>query len=196
MADPEYGPWAPMTVEEAGALFASAPHWYVSGGTALELFSGRSWRSHDDLDIGVLRRDVPTLRSLLAGWDVHLAAGRVLTPWGGQPLDGDRGENNLWCRSDPEGPWRLDLVIGAGDDERWRYRRDLNLSLPWEEAVLESADGLPYLAPQVQLLFKSKDPRPKDELDAVEIIPELGREQRAWLARTLPPDHRWLAMLA
>ena len=37
---------------------------------------------------------------------------------------------------------------------------------PWDEAVLTSADGVPYLAPELQLLFKSRDVREKDDVDA------------------------------
>ena len=33
------------------------------------------------------------------------------------------------------------------------------------EAVLTTADGVRYLAPEVQLLFKSKDVRGKDDVD-------------------------------
>lgn len=37
-------------------------------------------------------------------------------------------------------------------------------------AVLRSAAGIPYLAPELQLLYKSKGLRPKDDVDAAEVI--------------------------
>jgi lincosamide nucleotidyltransferase A/C/D/E len=50
---------------------------------------------------------------------------------------------------------------------------------------------VPYLAPDLQLLFKSKDLRPKDGVDAAEVIPSLGGGGLALLRAQLPPDHPW-----
>lgn len=128
---------------------------------------------------------------MLAGWDIHVAAAGVLTPWDGGELHADLHQNNLWCRSSPDGPWQLDITIGEGDSRDWIYRRDPSSRLPWDDAVLRTADGLPYLAPDLQLLFKSKDPRPKDELDAHEMIRHLESERRNRLGVLLPVDHPW-----
>ena len=49
--------------------------------------------------------------------------------------------------------------------------------------------GFPYLAPELQLLFKSKDNRTKDDRDATEVIPALNDEQRRRLRALLPGDH-------
>ena len=64
----------------------------------------------------------------------------------------------------------------------------------WDEAVLRSDGGIPYLAPELQLLFKSKDVRPKDDLDAREVIPELTEARRRRLRALLPVDHPWQAL--
>jgi hypothetical protein len=71
------------------------------------------------------------------------------------------------------------------------YRRNPNLRLPWQQAVLRTAEGTPFLAPEVQLLFKSKDPRPKDDVDGEVVIPALGVPARAFLDEWLPRDHAW-----
>jgi hypothetical protein len=57
------------------------------------------------------------------------------------------------------------------------------------------ADGVPYLAPEIQLLFKSKGLRPKDYEDARRVIPLLNEEQRAWLRAHLPSGHEWTELL-
>jgi hypothetical protein len=54
----------------------------------------------------------------------------------------------------------------------------------------------PYLAPELQLLFKSKNFRTKDELDAIEAIPELTEARRLRLHELLPEDHPWQELLA
>jgi hypothetical protein len=86
--------------------------------------------------------------------------------------------------------------VGEGDEEAWIYRRDERLRIPWEDAVLRTAAGVPYLSPELQLLFKSRDLRNKDLVDARQVIPELSDEQRGRLAGQLPDDHDWQALLA
>ncbi|MGI9616178.1 MAG: nucleotidyltransferase domain-containing protein, partial [Acidimicrobiales bacterium] len=122
------------------------------------------------------------------------AAG-ALSPWRGRPLDANRSENNLWCRRSPDSPWQLDVTVGSGDKRSWLYRRDPTVRRPWSDAVLRTSSGIPYLAPEIQLLFKSKDPRPKDDLDAATVIPQLEATRRVWLREHLPTRHPWLRFL-
>ena len=64
----DHGPWDPLPLAEAVDLFRKAPfRWWVSGGHALELHVGRSWRSHDDTDISFCRDDARHLPEILAG---------------------------------------------------------------------------------------------------------------------------------
>ncbi len=195
MGPEELGPWAPLPVANAVRLFRPASiRWWLTGGHALEAHLGRSWRTHDDTDIGISRQDAPQLRSVLQGWDIHIAAGGALTPWDGLPLEPDRSDHaatNLWCRPSPDEAWALDVTIGEGDNDQWIYRRDPTIRLAWNKAILTSRAGVPYLAPELQLLFKAKNPRPKDDLDAATLMPELSPEQHTWLLRHLPPNHPW-----
>jgi hypothetical protein len=191
------GPWEPLGLESVVETFASAPfRWWVSGGHALDLHLGRTWRDHEDTDVGVVRSDLGALQVLLSHWDLHVAAAGRLTRWRGEPLEVARHGNNVWCRLTPDGPWVLDVTIGEGSDERWIYRRDPSVRVPWGMAVLRSAEGIPYLAPELQLLYKSKGLRPKDDVDAAEVIPSLDARQRGLLSRLLEPDHPWQRRLA
>ncbi len=192
MSVPELGTWEPLGLEAAIEIFSAAPfRWWISGGLALELHLGHSWRSHEDSDVGVLRRDLDSVHQLLSSWDLHVAAAGRLTPWRGEPLDSTRHQNNIWCRRARDGPWVLDVTVGEGSDDNWIYRRDPSVKIPWNLAVLHTADGIPYLAPELQLLFKSKKPRPKDDIDATTVIPELDARRRNELSRLLKPDHPW-----
>ena len=181
---------------DVAALFGAAPfRWWISGGLALELHLGRTWRDHEDADVGMTRDDVPLLGAVLASWEIWLAAGGRLSRWTGRPLQSGSHENNLWCRRTADGPWELDVTVGDGDRNAWIYRRDPTVRLPWDEAILHTRDGLGYLAPELQLLFKSKDIRPKDELDAREVIPSLELTRQRRLADLLPEPHPWRALL-
>ena len=189
---PEHGPWDPLPLPDLVHLLEGcAALWWVAGGHALELHLGRSWRPHDDTDAGIRRVDgVRVLRHLQEqGWEVVVAAAGVLRPWHGRELDLAASEGNVWCRR-PGGPWRLDLLVGEGTDERWVYRRDPSLTRPWSRAVLRR-DGVPYLAPDLQLLFKSRTVRPKDQADADTALPHLDGGGLALLRAQLQPDHPW-----
>jgi len=188
--------WAPTPLDEACALMEPfGGRWWVSGGLALELFVGRSWRDHDDTDIGILRRDAPHLRDHFDDWDIHVASLGTLRPWGGEPLHGERDGNNLWCRPSVTDPWVLDVTLNAGNDECWISRRDPSWTVPWSAAVLSTDSGVPYLSPDLQLAFKSKNPRPKDHADAGKVIPELTGPMKEVLGHRLPVEHPWQTLL-
>lgn len=196
MGGSDYGPWVPLSVDEVVDVLAGAPfRWWVAGGRALELHLGRSWRPHDDLDIGIVGADAPALFQHLTGWAPSIAAGGRLSPWTGRPLVEADDENNLWWRRVPDGPWVLDVLVGRGDHADWIHRRDPTIRVPWADAVLRSVGGVPYLAPELQLLFKAKDPRPKDDLDAEAVLPHLDPSKQGWLADRLPADHPWRPLL-
>lgn len=58
-----------------------------------------------------------------------------------------------------------------------------------------TGDGIPYVIPEVFLLFKAKYLRDKDEADFGRVLPELDSTQRsrlrAWLSH-VHPGHRWI----
>jgi hypothetical protein len=80
------------------------------------------------------------------------------------------------------------------EDGLWHYRRQPEITRPLSTLIRVTDDGIPYLAPEVQLLYKSRTPREKDDADFERVLPRLDTEQRAWmrdaLARTTDP-HGW-----
>lgn len=127
------------------------------------------------------------------GWDIHAAHEDALIPWE-SPHRAD-APNNVWLRRNRASPWALDLTVGEGTDTEWVYRRDSEVRRPWRDAICRSDSGIPYLAPELQLLFKSKEPRAKDHADAERVIPGLRRKERAFLDLHLPPGHPWQSLL-
>ena len=195
MSGDDLGTWQPWSLDEVVERFAAATfRWWISGGHALELHLGRSWRGHADVDVGVIRAEADAVFELVADWHPHVASSGRLTPWDGTPLDAAANHNNVWCRRSPDGPWELDVTVGDGSSSEWIYRRDPTLRRPWAAAVLHSNDDIPYLAPELQLLFKSKQIRPKDDVDAREVIPALDPDRRHRLGAWLPPGHPWRAL--
>lgn len=184
-------------MEQAALLFSEAPfRWWISGGHALELHIGKTWRSHEDIDVGVCSSQVAEAYVWLPDWELYIAAAGRLTAWDGRRLDGARSENNAWARESPDSPWRFDLTVGPCTPQHWENRRDPSVTRPWNHAVLHSPSGVPYLAPDLQLLFKAKHPRRKDHIDAEEVIPVLDSQARGFLAQHLSPQHPWQRLLA
>lgn len=193
------GEWDPMTPREAADLLdASRAPWWIAGGYAIDAFLDRpDRRPHDDLDVGLLARDQQAIRSCLAGWDLHCAdPPGNLRPWRpGEHLE--EPIHDVWARERADRPWRLQLVLNPGDEDTWIYRRDVRIRLPLSELVWRS-EGIPYLVPEVQLLFKSKRVRPKDAQDFDDALPQFDPARRMWLREALSltaPGHPWLPRL-
>jgi hypothetical protein len=92
MAASAFGPWEPLPIASVVEAFRAAPfRWWISGGHALDLHLGRTWRAHEDMDLGVVRADLGHLYDLLSHWDLLVAAAGRLTPWRGEPLDAGPG---------------------------------------------------------------------------------------------------------
>lgn len=196
VGEADLGRWEPFVPHEAAELLDRlAVPWWIAGGWAIDLFLGRRTRDHEDLDVGLLLRDQLAVQATLSGWDLHPAGGGVLRPWPpGENLPPD--VHDVWCRPAPNAPWALQFMLNEAEGEDWLFRRDPGVRRPLAEIVLRDRDGLPFLAPEVQLLFKSKQPRPKDEADFAAVLPYLDEGRRRWLSEVLArvqPGHPWIA---
>lgn len=189
--------WDRASPHEAVEWFAnvSVP-WWIAGGWAIDLFLNCDTRPHKDLDIGVLRCDIGEVLRVIPGWQIFEAKDGVLTPLSRVAPRSD--VSSLWCRRAETQPWKLELMLDESDGEFWVYRRDPGIRRHLQSLVCRSGSGIPYLAPEVQLLYKAKHARPQDELDFEAVVPHLSTAARSWLrenlARTLP-SHSWTRAL-
>jgi aminoglycoside-2''-adenylyltransferase len=195
---PDLGTWQPASPIEATQLFSSvdAP-WWVAGGLALDLFLGCGTRQHHDLDVGVLRRDIAKVLQALSSWDVFEAKDGALTPLRTGQIP-HPGVNALWCRPSPIAAWALELMLDDSQDDMWLFRRAREICRPMSEVVRFSPLGTPYLAPEIQLLYKAKRPRERDVADFNRTLPHLDADSRKWLSRALAvahPQHEWIDAL-
>lgn len=79
-----------------------------------------------------------------------------------------------------------------GDD--WIFRRDHWIRGPLS-AMGHVRNTLPYLAPEIQLLYKSKQSRPRDEADLSSALPAMSADQIDWLLDALrlhDPGNPWI----
>jgi aminoglycoside-2''-adenylyltransferase len=180
----------------AEVLKAADCPWWIAGGYAIELAIGHELRPHGDLDVLVLRRDQARAQECLAGWDLHVAdppGTGQLRAWGvGEVLQ--EPLHDIWCRRTPEAPWSVQLMLDEAEGEDWVSRRDPRVRLPIARLGRVAVNGIPYLTPEVQLFYKAKQTREKDEVDFEAVYPLLDQDQRAWLLaalNTTAPEHPW-----
>lgn len=94
--------------------------------------------------------------------------------------------------------WRLDVMREPWDGDRWGYRRNPTIGRRLTAAIRISASGIPYLAPEIVLLFKAKRNRAHDQRDLCTALPLMSSQQVTWLAAVLEaehPGHPWLGDL-
>ncbi|TDW15691.1 nucleotidyltransferase domain-containing protein [Kribbella kalugense] len=182
------------------ALFDDYPaRYWIAGGWALDLFADRVRRPHTDVDVLVLARDLdqfadtftnprPTLEDPNTGVHRPWEPGETLTP----------GPDVL-AFPDDLFPAPVRIILAASDADDWVYHRGRGtVRKPLDDITLMTPDGLPYLAPEIVLLFKSRSDRPKDTEDFTDVAALLDADRRAWLRAGIEPrhpNHPWLPAL-
>jgi hypothetical protein len=195
MANAVWRSATPIEVQEW--LSPLSEPWWIAGGWALDLFEGQVTRPHRDIDVGIFRRDAQSTCAILSEWEFFEARAGALTQ-----LDAGTAPraavNSLWCRRRGEAEWAFELMLDEGGSDQWTFRRDHKIGRPLEIAIRRNSDGIPYLAPEIQLLYKSKAVRSNDQIDFDRVVGRLDRDARAWLRTSIEgmyPSHAWLSKL-
>jgi hypothetical protein len=188
--------WEPAPLAEVVTAFAGFPGpWWIAGGYAMELAAGRAYRGHADIDVLLLRRDQLAAHQALPGWELWASdPPGTLRPWpAGEVLP--LHAHDIWCRERADGPWRVQLMLDEADGADWVSRRDPAVRRQVAELGRVAPGGVRYLRPEIQLCYKAKAPRPKDEEDFAVVAPLLGRAAAGWLTGRLPAGHPWRTAL-
>ncbi len=199
-----FGAWQSWQPHEVAQLFfVLATPWWIAGGWAIDLFLGEQTRDHEDIDVQFLRRDQQDIRALLQEWDVQEAHSSLQpSSWPfhewelGMPLSPK--VHDIWCRPKKTAPWAIQLMVTDTHGEEWLFRRNIQIHGSLSTIGYVTYYGIPYLAPEIQLLYKAKSLRPKDEADFAKVLPCLDQRSRRWLAQALAivhPHHSWLLPL-
>lgn len=186
--------WHPGEI--ARRLAGVSTPWYVAAGWALDLFRGERTRPHGDLEIAVPVAGFAEIRDRFPGHAFDVAsAGRV---WFDAEAEVLATTHQTWMRDLATGGWVCDVFREPHDGDTWICRRDESIRLRYGVIVERTADRIPFLAPEVALLFKAKEVRPKDQQDFEGVLPLLGPDRRRrlgeWLSR-VHPGHPWLDVL-
>jgi hypothetical protein len=180
----------------AGRLVGIAVPWCVAAGWALDLFLGGQTRAHGDIEIAVPAASFPVVRDRFRGYVFDVAdSGRI---WADAASDVLAVTHQTWVRDPVTDGYLLDVFREPHDGDVWICRRDAAIRFPYGEIIQHTPAGIPYLAPELVLLFKAKHARRKDQGDFDAAVPHMSLAQRATLAELLArihPGHPWLADL-
>lgn len=186
--------WTPGEI--AQRLSGIGTPWCVAAGWALDLFRGRQTRDHGDIEIAIPEAGFPEVRARFPGYVLDaVGSGRI---WEDASPEELAAVHQTWLRDPATGNYVLDVFREPHGGDTWICRRDETIRLPYREIVHHTRDGIPYLAPELVLLFKAKYTRPKDRRDFDVTVPHLTGAQRATLAELLArvhPGHVWLTDL-
>ncbi len=186
--------WSPDQV--ARRLAGVTAPWCVAAGWALDLFRGTRTREHGDIEIAVPAAAFPQVRSRFPGYAFDaVSSGRI---WAEAAPDVLAATHQTWLRDRATGNYLLDVFREPHDGDTWICRHDETIRLPYRQVIHRTPAGIPYLAPELVLLFKARHARPKDQADFHATIPHMNPAQRHTLAGLLArayPGHPWLAYL-
>jgi hypothetical protein len=188
----DWDPWTPR--EAADRLRGLDVPWCVTAGWAIDLFLGRQTREHEDLEIAIpdtawplIRERLSDLEFVVAGAGLWVATDAALA-----------AHFQTWGR-DGTGAFRVDFFRDVHDGDTWICKRETSIRRPYAELIRRTDDGIPYMSPDVVLLFKAKHTGAKDVADLEHCLPLLTGAERAWLVDGLErihPGHAWIERVA
>ncbi len=187
------------SLQKTAELFHSqSKTWWIAGGLAIDLFLGEETRDHEDIDVSILRKDEKHFRTFLDSWELWPGLGN-------DGLDNKPIEANdelpsqrdvLWCRPSSDANWAFEILTSRTDGDMWIFKRDDRVRMPISEIGKVNRDGIPFLRPEIILLFKAKNIREKDQHDFDAVAHKLNKPE--WLKKSLEkvhPGHQWIKRL-
>lgn len=189
-----WDPWPPIVV--ARRLAGVDVPWCVAGGWALDLFRGGQSREHADLELAVPADRFADVAGRFEDCEFWVPGGGKVVPLSDEAL---RERHQTWARERATGAWRFDVFREPREGDTWICRRDPRIRRPYAEVIEHDGEGIPYLAPEIVLLFKAKAVRDKDRSDLHAVLPLLSTGRRAWLRDALDlvhPGHAWRALVS
>ena len=174
--------------------------WGIAGGWALDLFLNRVTRKYKDIEVAIFREDQLILQEYLSsqgGFFEYIHGGQFF-PW----ESGERLElpiHEIRCQISSGSLRCLEVLLNERTVDTFVFRRDARIRAPINRAFLQSKSGIPVLAPEIVLLYKSKEfGDVKEQLDFSNILDAIDVERCQWLFEsiaTIDPEHPWSTVL-
>jgi hypothetical protein len=176
---------------------------YIAGGWAIDLYLGRVTREHHDVDTLIMRRDHLGLHKALKQFSLKKIIphpdgmppnrGTIVEWPAGERLELPVHQINAYRAGESEPAFQV--MLAESSDDEWIFRRNPQVRMPISRVGFYPLWGLPYLAPEIVLLFKAKHLEARDRIDFESAIPMLSVDARRWLRNAIEkthPGHEWL----
>lgn len=209
-----------LIIQQANSLLNSGDFEYAfCGGYALDLFIGKPSRKHSDIDICSYEKDKSKITLLMkkSGWEIYEFLGQGIVHYINSIADCQSGRNLMCIRDDCEivrfYPCEkgknyflheffhngmtsfnyLEFLFNESDGKDFIYGNNVRRAM--DKAILWR-DNIPFLAPELVLLYKSKDTRREENKYDYQItIPHMSEEQISWFNCSLDilnsSRHEW-----
>jgi hypothetical protein len=156
--------------------------WFIAGGWAIDLFLRKETRIHEDIEIGIYRKHQMQLYRYLEKYKKYYIDNRSLIG-----IHEKREWNKEYLRLPIHEVYleynklEIEVLLNERDDTSWIYRRNEKIKRDERKVILYSDKRIPYLCPEIVLLYKTKDIRDKDMIDIEKALPKMDEEQKEWL---------------
>ncbi|PGS48666.1 hypothetical protein [Bacillus sp. AFS041924] len=168
--------------------------WYIAGGWAIDLYLEKEKRNHHDIEIAIARKDQLSLKKYLNEWTFNKVIEGELSIWENEylelPIHELHGRNNTSSE--------LEVLLNEIELNEWKFRRDESITCKLDSFYSVSKEGIPFLNPEIVLLYKVRNTREKDHQDFKNVINYLNHSKKAWLREAIllhQPNHEWLEEL-
>ena len=168
---------------------------FIAGGWAIDLHVGKESRIHKDIEIAIFREDQLKLKEYLHDWEFKKAISGEFHPWKTKYLELPIHELHAENKVSKE---KIEVLLNETYADKWRFRRDMRISSPIKALCNYTSECIPYLSPEIVLLYKVKNTRQKDHQDFMTVRDYLTPQQRRWLIDAIQihePQHEWLEHL-
>lgn len=183
-----------LPLQIASVMRDFKPSWFIAGGWAIDLFLEKETRLHHDIEIAIFRQDQAFLHFHFNDWLLQKIVNgeRVLwhrDEWLTLPT------HEIYCSNETAQQPQIEILLNESNETEWLYRRNRKVRRSLAKTQLESSARIKFLCPKIVLLYKSKNPRAKDEQDFQTAVKRLDAERKEWLKDAITvcsSEHPWL----
>lgn len=142
--------WLPYTKHELSKALEGIPGWFLDGGESLDLFLGRTTRTHHDIDVGIFSPNIEEFLAKLfnAGYRIYVANRKLVSF---SPAEFNLEDYNYWI-ADRQG-YRFQVLKYRLEDGLVYFRRNNKIAWPIASFLIEKS-GFSIINPLVTYAFK------------------------------------------
>jgi len=163
--------------------------WFIAGGWAIDLFLNRETRIHEDIEIGIYRKNQMQLYRHFEKYKKYYIDNRSLI---------GKHEKHGWNKEYLRLPiheiyvvyegFEIEILLNEKDDANWIYRRNSKITLDEKNVIKFTDNRIPYLCPEIVLLYKTKEMRNKDIDDISNAFEKMSEPEKKWLIDSIEDE--------